>query len=222
MDSILSVQKIPGDGKEFTKIHRAIREAESQLLTIRWNLRYSVCRHWGAGKFGPVRNPRPKAQCKGMITRKDSEHYISRIAERHCKICLGIRKSTPTRDHSVWSEDLSGDFRGSSVGDVSTKGRNVVSFRSGMDDKWCADSFECYCYLRSVQDLLTIVNTLLFNAIRRTIERSYDSSWSSGCTRPVQASSIWPESVDRTFLRICSGCGKNLERRIVGCRTNNV
>ena len=26
--------------------------------------------------------------------------------------------------------------------------------QSGLDEKWRADSMECYCYLRNVQDLL--------------------------------------------------------------------
>ena len=31
---------------------------------------------------------------------------------------------------------------------------SAVLLRSGLDEKWWADSMECYCYLRNVQDLL--------------------------------------------------------------------
>ena len=34
------------------------------------------------------------------------------------------------------------------------KGTSTVLLQSGLDDKWWSDSMECYCYLRSVQDLL--------------------------------------------------------------------
>ena len=34
------------------------------------------------------------------------------------------------------------------------EGTSVVPLQSGLDEKWWADSMECYCYLRKVQDLL--------------------------------------------------------------------
>ena len=33
-------------------------------------------------------------------------------------------------------------------------GTSAVLLQSGLDDKWWADSMECYCYLGNVQDLL--------------------------------------------------------------------
>ena len=33
------------------------------------------------------------------------------------------------------------------------KGTSAVSLQSGLDEKWWADSMECCCYLRNVQDL---------------------------------------------------------------------
>ena len=35
------------------------------------------------------------------------------------------------------------------------EGTSAVLLPSGLDEKWWADSMECYCYLRSVQDLLS-------------------------------------------------------------------
>ena len=34
------------------------------------------------------------------------------------------------------------------------EGTSAVLLQSGLDEKWWADSRECYCYLRNVQDLL--------------------------------------------------------------------
>ena len=34
------------------------------------------------------------------------------------------------------------------------EGTSAVLLQSGLDEKWWADSVECYCYLRNVQDLL--------------------------------------------------------------------
>ena len=32
---------------------------------------------------------------------------------------------------------------------------SAVLLQSGLDEKWWADSMECYCYLRNIQDLLS-------------------------------------------------------------------
>ena len=35
------------------------------------------------------------------------------------------------------------------------EGTIAALLQSGLDEKWCADSVECYCYLRNIQDLLS-------------------------------------------------------------------
>ena len=35
------------------------------------------------------------------------------------------------------------------------EGTSAVLLQSGLDEKWWADSIECYTYLRNIQDLLT-------------------------------------------------------------------
>ena len=35
------------------------------------------------------------------------------------------------------------------------EGTSVVLWQSGLNEKWWADSMECYCYLRNIQDLLS-------------------------------------------------------------------
>ena len=39
------------------------------------------------------------------------------------------------------------------------EGTSAVLLQSGLDEKWWADSMECHCYLRNVQDLLADGNT---------------------------------------------------------------
>ena len=36
---------------------------------------------------------------------------------------------------------------------------SLVLLQSGLDEKWRADSMECYCYLRNIQDLLSVGKT---------------------------------------------------------------
>ena len=35
------------------------------------------------------------------------------------------------------------------------EGTSAVLLQSGLDNEWWADSMECYCYLRNIQDLLS-------------------------------------------------------------------
>ena len=35
------------------------------------------------------------------------------------------------------------------------EGTSAVLLQSGLDEKWWADSMECYCYLQNIQDLLS-------------------------------------------------------------------
>ena len=35
------------------------------------------------------------------------------------------------------------------------RGTSAVLLQSGLDNAWWADSMECYCYLRNIQDLLS-------------------------------------------------------------------
>ena len=35
------------------------------------------------------------------------------------------------------------------------KGTSAVLLQSGLDEKWWADSMECCCYLRNIQDLMS-------------------------------------------------------------------
>ena len=39
------------------------------------------------------------------------------------------------------------------------EGTSAALLQSGLDNEWWADSMECYCYLRNIQDLLSDVKT---------------------------------------------------------------
>ena len=58
------------------------------------------------------------------------------------------------------------------------EGTLAVLLQSGMDEKWRADSVECYCYLRNVQDF--VAENTLRKAIRRTIQSPSDSFGDNG------------------------------------------
>ena len=86
------------------------------------------------------------------------------------------------------------------------EGTSAVLLQSGLDEKWWANSMECYCHLRNVQDLLADWKNSLGKAIRRTIKRPSDSfrcnGWISSdfFTWPVKAPPIWQESLPGIFL----------------------
>ena len=71
------------------------------------------------------------------------------------------------------------------------EGTSAVLLQSALDEKWSADSVECCCYLRNVQDLLADWNNSPY------------SFWSNGWTSPdfstrsIKISSIWQESFTR-------------------------
>ena len=54
------------------------------------------------------------------------------------------------------------------------EGTSAVLLQSGLDEKWWADSMECCCYLRHVQDLLCENSS--WKAMRRNIVKS-NNSW---------------------------------------------
>ena len=46
---------------------------------------------------------------------------------------------------------------------------SAVLLQSGLDEKWWADSMECYCYLRNVQDLLADGKTRRYRKVSREL-----------------------------------------------------
>ena len=96
------------------------------------------------------------------------------------------------------------------------EGTYAVLLQSGLDNEW-ADSMECCCYLRNIQDLLSDGKTPCER--RFGIHRTTDTVWSNGrispyfCERPIEITSIWSKSLARHIPRICMNRGENVERR---------
>ena len=58
-----------------------------------------------------------------------------------------------------WNHCTSTPHRSESIAERAVRrvkeGTSAVFLQSGLDNEWWADSMECYCYLRNIQDLLT-------------------------------------------------------------------
>ena len=94
------------------------------------------------------------------------------------------------------------------------EGTSAVLLWFGLDEKWWADSMECHCYLRHVQDLQSGGKT--------PYERRFGSPFKGPvipfgsmieyhpyfCERPVKAPSIGQESVTWNIPWICIVCGR--------------
>ena len=99
------------------------------------------------------------------------------------------------------------------------EGTSALLIQSGVDENRWADSMECYCYLRNIQDLLSDGA-----AIRRTVKGpiipfGFDGRISPYfCQRLVATASVRQESLTRNIPRICIVRGENLERRHFGRR----
>ena len=81
------------------------------------------------------------------------------------------------------------------------EGMSAVLLQSGLDEKWWADSMECFSYLRNTQDLLSDGKT---SNERRCGEPFKEPIIPFGslveyypylCERPVKNPSIWKESL---------------------------
>ena len=75
------------------------------------------------------------------------------------------------------------------------EGTSAVLLQSGLVEKWRADSMECYCYMRNIEDLLSDGKTPN-EAVWSSIKCSSFPVWSDGrtsscfCSRPVETASI--------------------------------
>ena len=58
-----------------------------------------------------------------------------------------------------WNHCTSSPHRSETNGIAVKEGTSAVLLQSGLDEKWWADSMECYCCLRNIQDLLSVGKT---------------------------------------------------------------
>ena len=61
-----------------------------------------------------------------------------------------------------------------------SEGTPVVLLQSGLDEKWWADSMECYFYLRNIQDLSSDGKTPYERRFGNSICRTGNTVWSNG------------------------------------------
>ena len=97
-------------------------------------------------------------------TSQETEKSLRNVLEPSGK--LKVIDTDNSLEFGKSCEDLSWNHRTSTLHRSETKGiadravRRVkegtssVLLHSGLDRKWCADSVECYCYLRNIQDVL--------------------------------------------------------------------
>ena len=103
---------------------------------------------------------------------------------------------------------------------------SAVLLQSGLDEKWWADSMECYtaiCETFKTSCLMGkhLTNDVLENHLKDRSIIPFGSLveyYSFFCERPVAITSMWPKSLARYTPRLCIVCGVNLERRRNGRR----
>ena len=97
------------------------------------------------------------------------------------------------------------------------EGTSALLLQSFLDEKWLADSMECYTHLRNIQDLLSDGKTPCERRFGEPFLRTNHSVWFTGsvlpyfCERPVKNPSIWKESRTWIVPKIRSVRGVNLE-----------
>ena len=92
------------------------------------------------------------------------------------------------------------------------EGASAVLLQSGLDEKWWADSMDCYCYLRHIQDLLSDGKTPFerrFGIPFNGPVVPFGAMVESFCQRPIETA---PKSLARYVPWICVVRGGNLER----------
>ena len=88
-----------------------------------------------------------------------------------------------------------------------------MMLQSGLDEKWWADSIECYCYLRSVHDLSSDGKTPCERRFGEPFRRPIIPFGSMIEYHPFSAKDqsglhqFWLESSARNLPRICALCG---------------
>ena len=81
--------------------------------------------------------------------------------------------------------------------------------KPGLDEKWWAESMECCCYLRNVQDFLADGKTPCENRFGESFKGLKNAFWTNGRMssnigqRSSATSSIWQESIGWFFSSIC-------------------
>ena len=101
--------------------------------------------------------------CKNK-TSQETQRSLQRLLDRPGSLksfTLTILWNVANCEDLSWNHCTSTPHRSETIG-ISQRaarrikeGTSAVLLQSGLDEKWWADSMECYCYLRNIQDLLS-------------------------------------------------------------------
>ena len=81
------------------------------------------------------------------------------------------------------------------------EGTSAVLWQLGLDEKWWADSMECYCYLRNVQDLLFDGKTPYERRFGMPFDGSVKPFWATVEYHPISAKDLsWLHQFDPKVL----------------------
>ena len=106
------------------------------------------------------------------------------------------------------------------------EGASAVLLQSGLDEKWWADSMECYCNLRDIQDLLPDGKTPCERRFGEPFDGPVIPLGAIVECHPISAQDLSrlhqfrSKSLARNIPWICIIRGRNLERRLFGRRQN--
>ena len=104
------------------------------------------------------------------------------------------------------------------------EGTSAVLLQSGLDNEWWADSTECYCYLRNIQDLLSDGKTPYERRFGMPFEGPIIPFGAMVEYQPISAEDLsrlhqfGKKSLQGIFLWLCGYTWENLERRHYGRR----
>ena len=99
------------------------------------------------------------------------------------------------------------------------EGMSAVLLQSGLDEKWWADSMQCYCYLRNVQDHLSGGKTPYERRFKEPFKGTIIPFGSMFEYHPISTKD--PSRIHQFGKKVLPGIrferGGNLERRHYGC-----
>ena len=82
------------------------------------------------------------------------------------------------------------------------EGTSAVLLQSGLDEKWWADSMECYTYLRNIQDLLSDGKTPCERRFGKPFNGPVKPVWSNGRISPYFCEKTYRECIN-LVLKSC-------------------
>ena len=104
------------------------------------------------------------------------------------------------------------------------EGTSAVLLQSRLCNEWWADSMECYCYLRNIQDLLSDGKTPYERSLGMPFNGPVISFGAMVEYHPISSKDLsklhqfGPKSLARYISQLCIVCGENLERWHYGRR----